>query len=205
MLTISPMFGHAFFDHGRPERLTRSFRVRSPPRGTVSVGLVRRGMILDMISELDLQGQVRLRFGRRDQFVLYKSKDESARHFLLKAAAYALFFREHEGLTFEPKLRFKFPADLATVDLSGEATFWIVVDDVNLTRLDYTCRHVHAPIALILQVEDLDAAIASIRKSLHYRYTHNHLTLYNFVMPAEEWLDPEDIAIPSASYDVFHF
>lgn len=158
-----------------------------------------------MISELDLQGQVRLRFGRRDQIVLFKSKDETARHFLLKVAAYALFFREQEGLAFDPKLRYKFPADLATVNLAGEPTFWVIVDDLNLTRLEYTCRHVHAPIMLVLQVEDFDAAIATIRKGLHYRYTHRNLTVYNFVMPVEEWLDPGEVAIPPASFDVFHF
>jgi hypothetical protein len=157
-----------------------------------------------MISSADVHGQVRFRFGRRDQLVLYRQKDESLRHLLLKAAAYALFHREHE-LQADTKLRFKHPADLASVDLTGEPTFWVVVDDLNLTRLEYTCRHVHAPVVLVLQEPDLDATVAHIRKNIHYKQTHQHLTVYNFVQPVEEWLDPEQVEIPSASYDVFHF
>ncbi|MNY12438.1 hypothetical protein D3C86_1455190 [compost metagenome] len=158
----------------------------------------------DMISSSDVQGQVRFRFGRRDQLVLYKHKDESPRHLLLKAAAYALFYREHE-LKADAKLRFKHPADLAAVDLTGEPTFWVVVDDLNLARLEYTCRHVHAPVVLVLQEPDLDAVVALIRKNIHYKHTHRHLTVYNFVQPVEDWLDPDQVEIPAASYDVFHF
>ncbi|HEY9898165.1 MAG TPA: hypothetical protein V6D00_03180 [Pantanalinema sp.] len=157
-----------------------------------------------MISSSDVQGQVRFRFGRRDQLVLYRKKDESLRHLLLKAAAYALFYREHE-LQADAKLRFKHPADLASVDLTGEPTFWVVVDDLNLARLEYTCRHVHAPVILVLQEPDLDAAVALIRKNIHYKLTHAHLTVYNFVRPVEEWLDPEGVVIPPASFDIFHF
>lgn len=158
-----------------------------------------------MIGNLEAQGKVRFRFGRRDQIALFKKKDETPRHLLLKAAAYALFFREHEGLEFDTKLRFKFPGDLVAVDVTGEPTFWVVVDDLTLQRLEYTCRHVHAPIVLLLQEPDLEATVALIRRNVHYKYTHRHLTLYNFVLPVEEWLDPEHVAIPEASYDVFHF
>lgn len=158
-----------------------------------------------MIGNLEAQGKVRFRFGRRDQIALFKKKDETPRHLLLKAAAYALFFREHEGLEFDTKLRFKFPGDLVAVDVTGEPTFWVVVDDLALQRLEYTCRHVHAPIVLLLQEPDLEATVALIRRNVHYKYTHRHLTLYNFVLPVEEWLDPEHVAIPEASYDVFHF
>ncbi|HEY9856281.1 MAG TPA: hypothetical protein V6D05_11120 [Stenomitos sp.] len=158
-----------------------------------------------MIGNLEAQGQVRFRFGRREQVVLYKKKDETTRHLLLKAAAYALFFRDHEGLEFDTKLRYKFPGDLVAVDATGEATFWVVVDDLNLTRLEYTVRHVHAPVILLLQEPDLDSVVALIRRNVHYKYTHRHLTLYNFVEPVEGWLDPELVMIPDASYDVFHF
>lgn len=158
-----------------------------------------------MIGNLEAQGKVRFRFGRRDQIALFKKKDETPRHLLLKAAAYALFFREHEGLEFDTKLRFKFPGDLVAVDVTGEPTFWVVVDDLTLQRLEYTCRHVHAPIVLLLQEPDLEATVALIRRNVHYKYTHRHLTLFNFVLPVEEWLDPEHVAIPEASYDVFHF
>jgi len=158
-----------------------------------------------MIGNLEAQGQVRFRFGRREQVVLYKKKDETIRHLLLKAAAYALFHRDHEGLEFDTKLRYKFPGDLVAVDATGEPTFWVVVDDLNLVRLEYTVRHVHAPVVLLLQEPDLEAVVALIRRNVHYKYTHRHLTLYNFVEPVEEWLDPEQVVIPDASYDVFHF
>jgi hypothetical protein len=158
-----------------------------------------------MVGHLDVQGQIRFRFGRRDQLLLYKQKDETTRHVLLKAAAYAMFFREHPNLEADPRLRFKHGADLATLDLAGDPTFWVVVDDLTLARLEYTLRHVHAPVALILEEPDLDAVVATLRRGIHYRYTHHHLTVYNFVMPVEEWLDPEHVAIPEASYDVFHF
>lgn len=158
-----------------------------------------------MIGNLEAQGQVRFRFGRRDQIVLYKKKEETTRHLLLKAAAYALFHREHEGLEFDSKLRFKHPGDMVAVDVTGEPTFWVIVDDLSLQRLEYTCRHVHAPVVLMLQEPDLDAVVATIRRNVHYKYTHRHLTIYNFVLPVEEWLDPESVTIPDASYDVFHF
>lgn len=137
--------------------------------------------------------------------MLFKHKDETTRHLLLKAAAFGMFYREHENLTFDTKVRFKYPADLAALDLAGDPTFWVVVDDLNPNRLEAVCRHVHAPIALVLQVPDLETIVSTLRRAIHYRYTHGHLRVYNFVMPVEEWLDPENVLIPDASYDVFHF
>lgn len=158
-----------------------------------------------MMREMEAQGQVRFRLGRRNQLVVYKQKDETTRHLLLKVAAYALFHREHEGLRFDVRTRAKVTGDVAAFDLTGEPSFWVIVDDLSFLRLEATCRHVHCPIALVLQEPDLDGVIAGLRRAIHYRYTHHHLTVYNFVEPVESWLDPEDVAIPLGSYDVFHF
>lgn len=158
-----------------------------------------------MFTEVETQGQVRFRLGRRNQLVLYKQKDESSRHLLLKVAAFALFHREHEGLSFEVRPRAKMAADLAAFDLTGEPSFWVIVDDCSAARLEYVLRHVHCPVALVLQQPDLQAVVVELRRAIHYRYTHGHLTLYNFLEPVAAWLDPEDVAIPEGSYDTFSF
>lgn len=159
-----------------------------------------------MTRELETKGHLRFRFGRRDQLVLYKQKGETLTHVYLKAAAYALFFRSVEGLTVDPKLRFKFPADLAACDAAGEPTFWVIVEDASLARLEWTLKHVPAPeVVLVVQGGDLDSLVATIRRGIHYRYTHRRLVVYHFVTPVDEWLDPEGVEIPDGAYDVFHF
>ncbi len=149
---------------------------------------------------------MRFRFGRRDQLVLYKQKGESLSHVFLKAAAYALFFRSVEGLAVDPKLRFKYPADLAAVDATGDPTFWVIVEDVSLPRLEWTLKHVPASeVVLVIEGGDLDKLVATIRRGIHYRYTHRRLVLYHFVQPVADWLDPEGVEIPDGAYDVFNF
>jgi len=159
-----------------------------------------------VISELETKGHLRFRFGRRDQLVLYKQKGETLAHVFLKAAAYALFYRSVEGLAVDPKLRFKFPADLAAVEPTGDPTFWVIVEDTALPRLEWTLKHVPASeVVLVTEGGDLDKLVATIRRGIHYRYTHKRLVLYHFVQPVADWLDPEGVEIPEGSYDVFHF
>lgn len=159
-----------------------------------------------MLSELETKGHLRFRFGRRDQLVLYKQKGESMGHVYLKAAAYALFFRSVEGLAIDPKLRFKYPADLAAVDPTGDPRFWVIVEDTSLPRLEWSLRHVPADeVVLLVQGGDLDRLVATIRRGIHYRYTHRRLVIYHFHQPVEDWLDPEAVEVPDGSYDVFQF
>lgn len=159
-----------------------------------------------MISELETKGHLRFRFGRRDQLVLYKQKGETLEHVFMKAAAYALFYRSIEGLAVDPKLRYKYPADLAAVEVSGDPRFWVIVEDTSLPRLEWTLRHVPASeVALVTAGGDLERLVAQIRRGIHYKYTHRRLVVYHFVKPVEDWLDPDGVEIPDGAYDVFHF
>lgn len=159
-----------------------------------------------MISELETKGHMRFRFGRRDQLVLYKQKGETLTHVYLKAATYALFFREVEGLAVDPKLRYKFPADLAALDPAGDPRFWVIVEDVSLPRLEWTLRHVPASeVVLVTEGGDLERLVAQIRREIHYRYTHRRLLVYHFLQPVEDWLDPDGVEVPDGAYDIFHF
>ena len=150
-------------------------------------------------------GPVRFRFGRKHQVTLFRDTREDVGRVCLTAAAYALFHRDHEHWAFDFRGRFKHPGDLVALDLEREPAFWVIVGECTWERLEYTCRHVHAPVVWVFENGDLLQKVGQVRRAVHYRYTTGHLTLISFHGPVEEWLDPMDVQVAEDRYSVHAF
>ena len=160
-----------------------------------------------MKDDSDVEGWFRFRLGRRDQIVLFKAKGESPSHIRLKAAAYALFFRDLENLQLNPRVDYKVQPDLAAINLEGEPEIWIqCVNGRDVDDVEYICKHSPAR-EVVLVAEDMDTKelINRLKKRVHYRYLSDKLRVINFTQPVEEWLDPENLDVPSGTYDVIEF
>ncbi|MBM3270438.1 MAG: YaeQ family protein [Candidatus Sericytochromatia bacterium] len=156
----------------------------------------------------DQEGRFRYRIGRRDQIVLFKKKGESAAHLHLKAIAYALFFRDCQNLQMNPRLDYRVQPDLAAINLEGQPEIWIhCANGRNVEQdLEYICKHVPArEVVLIAEEEDTDLLIERLRKKVHFRYATDKLRVINFHPPVADWLDPENLDVPSDSYTIIEF
>ncbi|MBM3275582.1 MAG: YaeQ family protein [Candidatus Sericytochromatia bacterium] len=160
-----------------------------------------------MAQEGETEGRFRFRLGRRDQIVLYKHKDETASHVLLKAAAYALYFRECENLQLNPRLDYKVQPDLAALDLEGQPRLWIqCINGRDVIDLEYICKHVPAEAVILLaEEEDTEALVARVKRRVHFKYAAAKLRVINFHEPVADWLDPENVEVPTSAYDVVDF
>jgi|1048.fasta_scaffold170515_1 hypothetical protein len=150
-------------------------------------------------------GPVRFRFGRKHQVTLYRDTREDAGRVSLTAAAYALYHREHDQWVFDHRGRFKHPGNLVALDLEREPEFWIIVGPCTWDRLEYTCRHVHAPVVWVFEHASLDETIRQVRRAVHYRYTTGHLTLVAFHEPVEDWIDPSDVQVDPERFSIHSF
>lgn len=158
------------------------------------------------MADSELSGHVRFQLGRRDQLVLFKQRDEPTSHLVLKAIAYALFFRHKVNLQVSPRLDYKVQPDLAALDLRGEPEVWIQCAPGNLDKIEYVCKHVPArQIVLVTEEDSTEELVARLRKRIHYKHTARKLKLVNFRPPVESWLDPDHLDVPEGTYDVVEF
>ena len=98
------------------------------------------------------------------------------------------------------------PAAKELVHSRWDREFWLIVEDVGLTRLEWTLRHAPSKsVVLVTQCQDLDRLAVQIRRHIHYRYTSGRLTLLNFTDPVEAWLDPDAVELPEGILQVFEF
>lgn len=159
-----------------------------------------------MPEDTDLEGRFRFRVGRRDHLVLYKRKGETADHVRLKAVAYAMFFREFENLQINPKLDFKIQPDLVSLNLEGEPDVWIQCDERKAGDIEYICKHTPArEVVLVTQDASTDDLIKRLKRHIHYRYAASKLKIVNFHDPVEDWMDPDQLEVPTGTYDVVDF
>jgi hypothetical protein len=161
-----------------------------------------------MKEDSDQEGRFRYRIGRRDQIVLFKHKGETTAHLDLKAIAYALFFRDCQNLQMNPRTDYRVQPDLADIDMEGRPDLWIqCVNGRNVEQdLEYICKHVPArEVVLVAEEQDTDRLVERLKKKVHYRYSADKLKVINFHPPVADWLDPDNVDVPSDSYTVVEF
>ncbi len=107
-----------------------------------------------------------------------------------------------------PRVDYRIQPDLAAIDLEGKPEIWIQCGNGrNLEQdLEYICKHVPArEVVLVAEEQDTESLVERLKKKVHYRYTADKLKVINFHPPVANWLDPDNVDVPSDSYTVVEF
>ncbi len=159
----------------------------------------------DPQGSLNQERKFRFYLESKNQITLFKRKGVPFDHVILKALAYALYWKEFDDIRLDPHLSLKFQPDLLAVDLAGEPSLWIQCGKADAAHLEYALKHTRArEVVLVTQGTDIDQIVHELRKKIHYRYSTSRLKVISFCLPLDEFVyDP--LEIPKGCYKAFDF
>ena len=119
-------------------------------------------------------------------------------------------------MSIDPKIDFKYPPHVGSIDLTGGVRFWAHCGPVALDQVAYVLKHSQADEVVLVEeytqcqedpdFTDLDFSdrVTRLRRHIHFRYTDGKLRLLVF-RPLDEWFNPDQVEIDPYNYHLVRF
>jgi len=171
----------------------------------------------------DFAGQRQLRFRAQGKMLhLFKQKGESTHQVYLKVLTYALYGEQYE-LEIDPRVDCKYQPHVASLDLTGEVSFWAHCGEISLDQITYVLKHSAAEEVVLVREHnalmlpgyrqadladfdelDLEPMAAYLKRHIHYRYTKGKLRMVVF-RGLDEWFQPDDVEVENRNFHLYAF
>ena len=114
---------------------------------------------------------------------LWQRQGESYEHILMKALAFAMFFRKYPTLEIEIKVGLRYKPDLIAQNEKGEFLFWGECGANSLRKTNWLLKHTRTQkLALFKIGQNLEQFTKQLREEIPAKYRlQGRLVLINFV------------------------